>query len=155
MNEIAGSEVRERLETWVRGVAPLPYDTVLGAAGLALRIGDGDGSPPSIGATSSSDSRGARLLAVRRGGAADRAGLGRDDLLLAVDNQSLANEALEQRLRAYPPGARVPFTVERHGRQEIIEVTLDPPDHKSYVIEEQPGATAEQAAIRKKWLGRE
>ena len=110
-------------------------------AGLALRISVPEGSPPSIGITAQPDNRGVRVFAVRPGGAADRAGLGRDDLLIAVDNQSLATEDLNERLRAYPPGASVPFTVERHGRREIINLTLDPPVPNSYSIQELPGAT--------------
>jgi len=79
--------------------------------------------------------------------------LGRDDLLVAVDNQSLATEDLDTRLRAYLPGASVPFTVQREGRREIVNVTLDPPVPSSYTIQELPGSTPPQVAIRNRWLG--
>jgi S1-C subfamily serine protease len=92
------------------------------------------------------------VFAVLPGGAADRAGLSRDDLLIAVDNQSLATEDLNERLRAYLPGAKVAITVERHGRREIIYLTLDPPIPDSYWIQELSGATPEQTALRNRWL---
>ena len=98
------------------------------------------------------DNLGLRISAVKPGGAADRAGLGRDDLVVAIDNQSLATEDFDTRLRAYLPGAGVPFTVDRHGRREIINVTLDPPLPSSYAIQELPGATPQQVAIRNHWL---
>jgi len=153
VNEVAGSDFTPFFENYVRGTAPLPYNNDLGAAGLALRVTVPAGSPPSIGITTLPDNLGARIFAVRPGGAADRAGLGRDDLLVAVDNQSLATEDLDTRLRAYLPGASVPFTVQREGRREIVNVTLDPPVPSSYTIQELPGSTPPQVAIRNRWLG--
>jgi predicted metalloprotease with PDZ domain len=152
VNEVAGSDFTAFFESYVRGTAPLPYSRALGAAGLALRISVPEGSPPSIGITALPENRGERVLAVRPGGAADRAGLGRDDLLIAVDDQPLATEDLNKRLRAYLPGASVPFTVERHGRREIIYLTLDPPIPNFYSIQELSGATPQQTAIRNRWL---
>jgi predicted metalloprotease with PDZ domain len=152
VNEVAGSDFTSFFETCVRGTAPLPYGRALGVAGFTLRISVPEGSPPGIGITALPDNRGVRVFAVRPGGAADRAGLGRDDLLIAVDDQSLATADLNERLKAYPPGASVPFTVERHGRQEIINLTLEPPIPNSYSIQELPAATPTQTAIRHRWL---
>jgi predicted metalloprotease with PDZ domain len=152
VNEAAGSDFTPFFQGYVSGTAPLPYDRTLGLAGLTLRITVPEGSPPSIGVTALPDNVGLRIFAIRPGGAADRAGLSRDDLLIAVDNQSLAEEDLNQRLKAYPPGAVVPFTVERHGRQELVNLTLDPPIPSSYAIREISGATPDQTALRKRWL---
>jgi S1-C subfamily serine protease len=117
-----------------------------------LRIRVPAGALPSIGITAVPDNRGVRVFAVRPGSAADRAGLGRDDVLIAIDNQSLATADLGERLKAYTPGASVLFTVERHGRQEIISLTLEPPIPNSYSIQELPAATPMQIAIRDRWL---
>jgi predicted metalloprotease with PDZ domain len=152
VNEIAGSDFTAFFDNYVRGIEPLPYGNVLGLAGFTLRRSVPEGSPPSLGLTGLPDSLGVRVAAVQPGAAADRAGLGRDDLLIAVDNQSLATEELNERLRAYLPGASVPFTVERHGRREMIDVTLDPPVASSYSIQELPGATPQQIALRERWL---
>ena len=152
VNEVAGSDFTAFFDSYVRGTAPLPYGSALAAAGLALRINVPGGSPASIGITGLPDNQGVRIFAVRPGGAADRAGLGRDDLLIAVDDQPLYTEDLDKRLRAYLPGATVPFTVERQGRQEIINLTLDPPVPSSYTIQELPGASPQQTAIRNHWL---
>jgi predicted metalloprotease with PDZ domain len=152
VNEVAGSDFTPFFEGYVRGTSPLPYDRALGLAGLALRTRVPEGAPPSVGITASPDNRGVRVFAVRPGGAADRAGLGRDDLLIAVDDQSLATADLSERLKAYPPGASVLFTVERHGRQEIIKLTLEPPIPDSYSIQDLPAATPTQTAIRDRWL---
>ena len=108
--------------------------------------------PPSLGVLTQRQDRGLRIAAVRPGEAADRAGLSRDDLLLAVDEQSLATADLDERLKIYPPGAEVPFTVERFGREQRLNVTLDPPPPNIYAIEDLPGATSEQVRVRDGWL---
>jgi predicted metalloprotease with PDZ domain len=152
VNEVSGSDFTAFFDSYVRGTAPLPYGNPLASAGLALRVSVREGAPPSIGITAQPEDRGVRVFAVRQGGAADRAGLGRDDIVIAVDDQPLATVDLNKRLRAYLPGSSVPFTVERHGRQEIIYLTLDPPTPNLYSIQELSGATPQQTAIRNRWL---
>jgi len=152
VNEVTGSNFTVFFDNYVLGTAPLPYNSDFGAAGLALRVSVLAGAPPSLGITGMPDNLGVRIFAVRPGGAADRAGLARDDLLVAVDNQSLATEDLDTRLRAYLPGASVPFTVDRQGRREIINATLDPPLPSLYTIQDLPGATPQQVAVRNHWL---
>jgi len=152
VNEVAGSNFISFFDDYVRSTAPLPYARTLASAGLALQINVAEGAAPSVGISSVPDNLGVKVSSVRPGGAADRAGIGRDDLLVAVDNQSLATEGLDIRLRPYRPGANVPFTVERHGHREIIYVTLDPPVPTLYSIHELPGATAQQIVLRDRWL---
>ena len=153
VNEAAGSDFSSFFERYVRGTDPLPYAETLRLAGLELQSSALPGSPPSLGALTESEDMGARIVAVRPGGAADRAGLSRDDLLIAVDNQSLATEELGTRLKPYPAGAKAPFTVQRHGRREIVMVTLDPPSPDAYTLREAPGASPEQLNVRNGWLG--
>ena len=90
---------------------------------------------------------------VLPGGPADRAGLSRDDILISVDDQSLATKGLSDRLSIYPPGAEVPFQVQRHQRREVIFVKLGPPIPDVYSLDDLPGATTEQVKIRREWLG--
>jgi predicted metalloprotease with PDZ domain len=93
-----------------------------------------------------------RIVTVLPGGAAERAGLSRDDLLITIDDHSLASEDLVTRLKTYPAGAQVAFGVDRHGRHEKITVTLDPPMRSHYSIVPLSSATPKQAAIREAWL---
>jgi predicted metalloprotease with PDZ domain len=105
-----------------------------------------------LGLELQAESRGKRIVAIIPGGAADRAGLSRDDLLIDVDDQSLATEELATRLKPYPVGAKISINVERHGRRERITVTLDPPTRSQYSIVPLTSATPEQVAIREAWL---
>jgi len=153
LHEVTGSDFAPFFERYVRGTEALPYDATLKLAGLELRAQAGADAAPSLGVLVQPDNQGARIFAVVPGGAADRAGLSRDDLLIDVDDQPLATEDLSVRLKPYPVGAKVPMTVQRHGRREAVTVTLDPPIRNQYSIAPLQSATPEQAAIRDGWLG--
>jgi predicted metalloprotease with PDZ domain len=153
LDEVAGSDFAPFFERYVRGTEALPYDATLKLAGLELRAQAGPDAAPSLGVLVQPDDQGARIIAVEPGGAADRAGLSRDDLLVDVDDQSLATEDISVRLRPYPAGGKVPMTVQRYGRRETVTVTLDPPVRDQYSIMPLQSPTPEQTAIRDGWLG--
>jgi predicted metalloprotease with PDZ domain len=153
-NTVSGGDLASFFDRYVRGTEPLPYNQTLALVGLKLRVVAEAGAPPSLGVITDSTATGVRILVVRPGGAADRAGLSRDDLLIAADELSLATEELADRLKMYAPGSEVPFTVERHGRRQRIWVKLDPPSASEYSIEQLPQATTEQIAVRNAWLGK-
>lgn len=154
LTAVAGGNFLPFFDRCVRGTGPLPYAETLAPAGLKLSITTQPGAPPSLGATVQPIDRGVRIIALEPGGAAERAGLSRDDVLVSVDELSLATEELRNRLRIYPPGAEVPFTVERHAQQIRIIVKLDPPVPDQYSIVEDPQATPEEVGIRNGWLGK-
>ncbi len=153
VDTVSGSDFTSFFDRYVRGAEPLAYNQTLALAGLKLHVATGAGAPPSLGIITEPVATGVRIMAVRAGGAADRAGLSRDDLLIAVDELPLATEDLANRLKMYPPGTEVPFTMERHGRRQRISVKSDPPTADQYSIEELRGATTEQIGIRSGWLG--
>ncbi len=154
LNAVTGSDFAPFFEYYVRGTEDLAYAETLKWAGLEVRTEVAPEAAPSLGVLVQPENIGARIFAVIPGGAGDRAGLSRDDLLIDVDDQSLATEDLSSRLRPYPVGATVPLTVERHGRRERerVTVTLDPPVRTLYSIVPLPGATPEQEAFRNAWL---
>ncbi|MGD0695872.1 MAG: PDZ domain-containing protein [Terriglobia bacterium] len=152
LNAISGSDFASFFERYVRGTEPLPYAQTLASAGLELKVSAAPDATPTIGISTQLEDRGLRVTSVWPGSAADRAGLSRDDLLLSVDELSLATEPLKDRLKMYPPGAEVPFAVERHLKQERITITLDPPFKDQYSIEEIATATGEGKRLRDDWL---
>jgi predicted metalloprotease with PDZ domain len=151
-NTVTGGDFTEFFEKFVHGIAPLPYTETLALAGLELKVSTAPGAGPSIGVSTQAEDIGLRITSVRPGSAADRGGLSADDLLVSVDELSLALTSLRDRLKIYPPGAEVPFTIERHALRERITVKLDPPPRDHYSIEEMSAATGEQKTIRDGWL---
>ncbi len=152
ISSVSGSDLTAFFDRYVRGTAPLPYSQVLAYAGLQLHVAVGPYAAPSLGVLTQPDSRGVKITVVRPGGPAEHAGLSRDDLVIAVDELEVATTPLNDRLKMYPPGAEVPFTIERHGRRERVAVTLDPPVADQYSIEELAGATPDQVNVRDGWL---
>jgi predicted metalloprotease with PDZ domain len=152
VNQVSGADFTPFFQQYVAGTVPLPYNKILAKAGLALHIATSPNAPPSLGALVEPVDTGVRIVAVRSGGAADRAGLSRDDVLISVDDQSLATASVGERLSIYPAGAKVLFEVERHEERHFIYVQLDPPQPDEYSITDLPGATEEQVKIRQGWL---
>lgn len=152
VNQISGKDLTPFFQQYVAGTAPLPYNEILAKAGLALQIVASSQAPPSLGVLAEPVGTGIRIINVLPGGAAGRAGLSRDDVLVSVDDQSLATESLAERLSIYSAGAKVPFEVERHENRFFVTVQLDPPQPDEYSITELPGASGEQLKIRQGWL---
>jgi predicted metalloprotease with PDZ domain len=154
VNEITATDFKEFFDRYIRGTEPLPYNPVLSAAGLQLRIGTAPDAAPSLGVLTVRVPGGLRIMAVRPASAAERGGLSRDDILTAVDELSLETVDLQDRLRIYPPKTEVPLTVERRGRASRIVVVLDPPIPTRYSLEVLTQPTPEQLAVRAGWLGK-
>jgi len=152
LDSVTGSDFTDFFRRYIQGTAPLPYDQDLAAVALRLDVSTDPGAPPSLGVLTQPADTGVLILAVRPGGAADRAGLSRGDVLISVDNLSLATQPLQERLRMYPPGASVPFMVERYGERQRIVVKLDPPMPDRYRLAEIPNPTAQQIHLRDEWL---
>ena len=62
---------------------------------------------------------------VVKGGAADKAGVRKGDVLVAVDGQKVKNgSAVQVKVNSYHPGDKAQLTVIRDGKEKTIEVTL-------------------------------
>jgi pimeloyl-ACP methyl ester carboxylesterase len=73
------------------------------------------------------DDRGARVIALVDGGSAKAAGLRPDDVIVAVDDQPVANPGdLVARIAPHHAGDRVSIRWLRDGRPETIEVVMRP-----------------------------
>jgi predicted metalloprotease with PDZ domain len=152
LNSVTGFDFAPFFEHYVSGTDSLPYQATLALVGLKLNVVTPATAPPSLGVAVQPELRGARIVSIFPGSAADRAGLSRGDLLTDVDDQSLATEDIAGRLKAYPAGANVSITVERHGHRESMTVVLDPPSQSEYSIIPSSSATPEQVSMRETWL---
>jgi len=152
VDQVSGGDFSAFFQKYVAGTAPLPYNQILAGAGLALHVATSPHEPPSLGALVEPVDTGLKIVSVQPGGAADRAGLSRDDVLISVDSRSLATHSLNELLSIYPPGAKALFEVQRHLSRHFIYVKLGPPRPDEYSITDLPNATAEQVKIRQEWL---
>jgi putative serine protease PepD len=80
----------------------------------AQTVANADGQPAGVG-----------VVAVKPGGAAERAGIQAGDLILAVAGQATPSlNALEGVLASHKPGDKVRVKVSRSGSESTVEVTL-------------------------------
>lgn len=71
------------------------------------------------------DVRGALVSDIAAGGAGERAGLRRGDVILAVDGQAVTDSnALRNRIASTRPGTSVALTIVRDGREQTVKTTL-------------------------------
>ena len=69
--------------------------------------------------------RGAIVSSVTAGGPADRAGIKRGDVIVAVNNQPVAdNNMLRNQVASLGPNSHATVTVVRNGREQNVQVTL-------------------------------
>ncbi|MFD2080640.1 putative serine protease PepD [Actinopolymorpha cephalotaxi] len=81
----------------------------------------------SVTATSGNDGvgNGASLQAVNAGGAADKAGLRKGDVITKVDDRQISDpDSLIAAVRSYRPGDKVTVTYVRGGTSKTVDVTL-------------------------------
>ena len=60
-----------------------------------------------------------------KGGAAEKAGIRKDDVVIAIDSTSIpTSSALQEKVNSYHPGDKAEFTVIRDGKEEKCFVTF-------------------------------
>lgn len=162
---VVGGRMDDFWARYVDGRAALDFDTPLAEVGLRLTRGykaDKDrertGGRPGVergylGATTRMDNGRLLVQTAYAGSPAQAAGLTPGDELLALDGVRLTEATLAHRLDERAPGETVTVTVFRRDELQQVPVTLGvrPPD--DYRIEALPGATAEQRARFRAWLG--
>ncbi|WP_343995436.1 S1C family serine protease, partial [Nocardioides dubius] len=104
----------------------IPVEQVRVTADQILK--DGEAQYPVIGAQviTADNGEGVRIDKVNPGSAADKAGLKKDDVVVAIDDQPVSDSpSLIVAIRSYLPGEKVTLTVLRGDDERSIDVTLD------------------------------
>ncbi|RYB92759.1 PDZ domain-containing protein [Nocardioides glacieisoli] len=106
----------------------IPIEQVIATVDQILRTGKAE--YPVIGAQvrtgGEPDAQGATITEVMPGTPAEVAGLQKDDVVTAVDDQPVNDGiALIVAIRTHRPGETVEFTVLRGGDEQVVEVELD------------------------------
>jgi predicted metalloprotease with PDZ domain len=150
VSAVAGSDMSDFFNRYVRGVETLPYDEALAYAGLTLaRIP----APPTAGIViDSTDFGNLRLGVLRSDSAAERGGLQQGDILLSLGARTVTNGSWRSTLNSFRQGERIPVTVRRNGRNLDLFIVLGAPDTFDYVIEANPGASLAAKTLRAAWL---
>ena len=151
-SQIAGVDLADFFSRHVRLTEVLPYDEVLGYAGLKLTRNQMR-HPNSAGITLDADEEsGMRILNIRNDTPAEDAGLQVGDEIVDVAGRKVTKDNWYATLARYKRGDTVPITVKRDRQTIKAKIVMGQPDRFEYKIELKPDATVEQKALRAAWL---
>ena len=142
-DEVAGARLRTQFDRWVRGLDDLPLAKLYAGFGVKL-VDERKGGKPSFDAGIGRDTLGAKLTQVHEGGAAHRAGLSAQDILIAIDGLRVSGNPsnVDTLLCRYRVGDRVKVHAFRRDELMEFDVTLQG--------DRVPGITLSQAVAGKK-----
>ena len=146
IEQVAGTTFEDFFERYVSGVDPLPYDELLGKAGLrmersATQAGD-------LGFVAVRNFDGPYVVAeVTRGSPAWKAGLRGGEEAVALNGSPYENWRRRE-LRTLRQRQNVRLRVRRGGRIRVLQFTLKPVERTLYSIKEIENPAPEQLALR-------
>lgn len=151
-SEVAGFDLANFFQRYVRGVEMLPYDEALAHVGMHL-VREQAREPFNAGITVDWDEKDALTIdSVRNDSPAEDAGLQEGDQIVSLGRKNIARENWLVALSRYKQGDRIPVTVKRDRRTIQTTIVLRDPERFEYKIEEQKNATPRQKALRLAWL---
>ena len=142
----AGTDMSEFFRRYLFGKDPLPYDRDFGYAGIdAQKTTSPEGwSGVVLAATRDGHTIVGNIIP---GSPAERDGLDRGDVIVALDEKPLDRTGIESDLGARHPGDHVTFTVTHHGMSRQVSVTLGTNPHPTYALKASPNRSALQEEI--------
>lgn len=167
LERATGTQLRERMMSWLDTTQELPFDEVLKPLGLrlqekparrdAITFGENRAfasvpSPVFTGFTCSDVSGKIVVRAIEDGSPAQTAGFGIDDEILAVSGLRLTSVAHMDQVLQSTGNSQVSITAQTDGL--VFTATLNPIDVKTYAVESVETPNERQRAMRSVWLKR-
>ena len=150
VSQVSGTDFTDFFKRYVRNVEVLPYAEALSYAGLRL-VKTQAREPFDAGLSIEFEERTGIIENVRNGSPAEEAGLQANDEIISLGGKEISKQWLKT-LARYKSGDSIPISVKRDRRTIKTNIVLKEPERFDYRIEENPGATAEQKALRIAWL---
>jgi len=160
--EIGGEALHDFFRRYVEGTEDPPLATLLAAFGVDWNVRpstgakDSGGKPAngkvprsSLGAKVGSD---LKLEHVYSGGAAERAGLAANDVLVALDGLRASTQAIDAMLERRSPGERVAVHAFRRDELLTFDVELMPAPNDACYLGLRVDAPERAIALRNAWL---
>lgn len=150
LEKFAGVKLDKFYSDYITGLTPMDYGHYLAFAGYKINDVLADTNEPSLGIGLADDGGRKIVTAVLRGSAGWVDGINVNDELAAINGEPVTDPA--NMLKGKKPGDKINVTVIRDGLPVILPVTLQRNTRVDYKITPVDAPTAEQLAVRKKWL---
>lgn len=147
----SGVDFSDFFKRHIRDVEMLPYDEAFAYVGLRL-VKTQAREAFDAGLEIEVKDHAAIIENVRNNSPAEDAGLQANDQIVSLAGKDVTNDSWLKTLARFKPGDSVPVTVKRDRRTIKTNIVLGQPERFDYSIEEKPGATADEKALRAKWL---
>jgi len=150
LEKFAGKNLDDFYAKYINGLNPVDYNHYLGFAGYKISDELADNNDPALGLTFVANIPRLIVATVTRNSAAWKDGINVNDEIIAIDDEPVTEAG--KLLTGKKVGDKIKVTLIRDGLSMEIPVTLLKSTKAKYKIEELPNASAEQLAVRKKWL---
>jgi predicted metalloprotease with PDZ domain len=160
--ELGGDGMHDFFARYVNGTEDAPLDALLDAFGIEWHLRPSTGAndrggkaatgalpKASLGAKIGND---LKLLHVYSGGAAERAGLAANDVLVAIDGIRASADAINALMRRRSPGERIPVYAFRRDELVVVEVELLAAPLDTCHLALRLNAPERAVALRNAWL---
>ncbi|NOY93925.1 MAG: M61 family metallopeptidase [Deltaproteobacteria bacterium] len=153
--QIAGQDLSSFFTQNVDRVGELPLAPALNYLGLRLKAAEAPGDQPPAWLGADLETRAGRLVVKRvlLGTPAHEAGLDANDELLAVGEERVPTQGLDELLEHFRPDAESTLLVARRGRLLRLPVTFGTAPRVSFDLEADPAATGRAQQRLRSWLG--
>ncbi len=132
-SEVAGTDMSDFFRRYLFGKDPLPYERDFGYAGINVNRLSSSGGWSGLVLATTRDGQ-TVVSNIIPGSPAERDGLDRGDIVVALDDHALDRSGIEHTLSAHHPGDRVVFTVVHHEVLRPVPVTLALDPHPGYTL---------------------
>ena len=146
--KFAGKNLDDFYAKYINGLASIDYNKYLGYAGYKLNDELASANEPTLGVFTNQRNI---ITTVLRGGPGWVDGLNVNDQISAIDDNPVTTN-LNDIIKGKKVGDKIIVTVTRDGQGYKIPVTLKRNDNVNYKIIEVENPSAQQLAVRKKWL---
>ena len=152
LEAVSESEFDAVYEELARGRGDPEYNRYLAHAGLELRANRGPTSLYMGVRIEPARGNAPRIAGIVDDSPAERAGLDRGDVLLALEGRPVTMETLTRELNSHSAGDAVRVSFRRGGRE--MEVSLTPAENQQerWTIEDRADPTPSQREIRRGWM---
>lgn len=151
-SEVAGYDLSDFFQRYVRNTETLPYDEAFGYLGLRM-VREQARQPYDAGVVVDWETKGSLTIdSVREASPAEDAGLQTDDEIVSLGRKKIARENWLVSLNRFKPGERIPISVKRDRRTIETTLVLGAPERFEYRLEERKDATPQQKTLRQAWL---
>lgn len=158
LEKVSGKSFEDIYSDYVNGVKTIDYHKYLGYAGLTLVDDAATGKEAYLGAVTVLKDGKIMVTNISRQSPAWIAGLNVNDEILAIDNYRINNVAdprlseVDKFISGRKAGDKIKITLSRDGMIREVEVLLSRNPNRKFRIASLPQPTAEQLAVRKRWL---